>query len=65
MTLTCPTYVRGDVNMDGTVDGDDLTVLAGIIVGTAADTEMSDVNEDGGVTVADLTALVGMIVSGD
>ena len=65
VTLTCPTYVRGDVNMDGTVDAADLTALAGIIVGTAADTEMADVNEDGSVTVADLTALVGMLVSGN
>ncbi|MBQ9646577.1 MAG: hypothetical protein IJV24_09560 [Prevotella sp.] len=65
VTLTCPTYVRGDVNMDGTVDAADLTALAGIIVGTAADTELSDVNEDGGVTIADLTALVGLLVSGN
>lgn len=65
VTLTCPTYVRGDVNMDGTVDAADLTALAGIIVGTAADTEMADVNEDGGVTIADLTALVGLLVGGN
>lgn len=55
-------YVYGDVNMDGTVDGDDKVLLDNLVGGlidysSEFQKRMADVDDDGDVTVKDITAL--------
>lgn len=55
-------YVYGDVNMDGTVDGDDKVLLDNLVGGlidysSEFQKRMADVDDDGDVTVKDRTAL--------
>ena len=57
------TYVRGDVNLDGSVDVSDVTLLVAIILGSEEKSVTSDVNADGAVDVSDVTALVGIILN--
>ena len=65
---TCRHFDLGDMNMDGVVNGDDLTILAEVLVDigaylsshhlTMADlVVIADVNHDGSVTEADLEML--------
>ncbi|MBQ9668529.1 MAG: dockerin type I repeat-containing protein [Prevotella sp.] len=62
VTIACPTYVRGDVNMDGAVNSADVTALTSILLGEQAETELSDVNGDGMVSIADISELIGLLI---
>ena len=61
-----PTFLRGDVNGDGSITIADVTALVNIILGK--DTEgqynraAADVNGDESITIADVTALVNIIL---
>lgn len=60
-------YIYGDVNMDGTVDGDDDVLLDSLVGGlTAYSSEfqkrMADVNNNGYIDVTDCTALEKYLV---
>ena len=57
--------VRGDVNMDGTVDVLDLVRLKKVVSGTAGVTEFSDVGENGVVNQNDLVILRKYLLSGE
>lgn len=63
VTIACPTYVRGDVNMDGAVNSADVTALTSILLGEQAETELSDVNDDGMVSIADISELIGLLLA--
>ena len=56
------TYVRGDVNGDGSVSIADVTTLVNIVLGKGGDSVASDVNGDGSVSIADVTTLVNIVL---
>lgn len=43
------TYLRGDINLDGTVDSEDLEALRKVLSGEAAAEKRHDLNGDGNV----------------
>jgi len=56
-------FLRGDVNGDGSVTIADVTALVNIILGSGTDTyNAADVNEDSTISIADVTALVNLIL---
>lgn len=59
-----PTYKRGDVNLDGSINVADVTALVSIILGSqpAGNVGNGDLNGDGQINVADVTALVSLIL---
>ena len=62
-------YERGDVNMDGTVDVNDVTRLIDVNLGKVVeyDAAAADCNIDGGdgsIDINDITALIARVLSG-
>lgn len=57
-----PDSVRGDLSGDGVVDIEDLTTIAGMILGSKEKNSAADLNGDGVVDVLDLTEIVGIIL---
>lgn len=55
--------VRGDVNNDGLVNNEDLTMLLDIILGNTSvyEPDLADVNEDDKISIADVTALIRIL----
>ncbi|MBQ9555179.1 MAG: agmatine deiminase family protein [Muribaculaceae bacterium] len=59
------TFVRGDVNMDGKVNIDDVTTLIDYLLGTAVSpfsAAAADVDQDSRISIDDVTALIDMIL---
>ena len=57
------TFLRGDVNGDGNVDIQDVTVLIDLLLGGAALPAAADCNEDGSINISDVTALIDMLLA--
>ena len=57
-----PATKKGDVNLDGEVNIQDVTALVNIILGKSEKNAQSDVNEDTEVNIQDVTALVNIIL---
>ena len=60
------THLLGDVNLDGEINMEDVTMLVAYILGKQMDTfseENADVNGDDDITIADVTALVNIVLS--
>ena len=58
--------IKGDVNMDGEVNVNDVTVLINYILGknpSPFDSVAADVNEDTAINVNDVTALINLILN--
>ena len=61
-----PTFLRGDVDMDGSVSIADVTALIDYILShddTGISVEAADCDLDGSVSIADVTALIDFILS--
>jgi iron complex transport system substrate-binding protein len=56
--------IFGNANMDGTIDGDDVAYLEGIIDGTNYDTKLADANCDGQIDEDDITQ-IELIIAGE
>ena len=56
------TYIRGDVNIDGSVDISDVVELVNIILNGLSDNPRADVNEDGSVDISDVVDLVNIVL---
>ena len=54
-----PLRLAGDANLDGQVDGSDVTILAGNWQSTTATWDSGDFNGDGRVDGSDVTILAG------
>ena len=54
---------KGDANGDGVIDVADITAVAGMILGTTAETtKNADANGDGAIDVTDITTIAGIIL---
>jgi len=64
-TVQLESIQMGDVDKNGKVDVDDVTMLARVLLGLASaeeyDANAADVDGENGITLADLTALVNLI----
>ena len=65
-----PAYQRGDVNMDGEIDINDVTRLIDVVLGkdVAYDATAADCNTaagDGGIDINDVTALINRVLTGN
>ena len=59
--------LRGDVNMDGTININDVTVLIDYLLGSEVepfDVEAANCNLDESVGIADVTALIDYLLTG-
>ena len=59
-------YLRGDVNMDGTVNIGDVTALISYILSgntNSIDTENADCNQDTAINIADVTTLISRVLN--
>ena len=56
------TYLRGDVNNNGSVDISDVVELVNIILNSQSGNPRADVNEDGNVDISDVVELVNIIL---
>ena len=59
--------MRGDVNIDGTVDINDVTALINILLTGATDgvdLEAANCNLEGGVDINDVTVLINYLLKG-
>ena len=62
-----PAGKRGDVNMSGTVDVDDITDLIGYVLGdnsTGLDLSAANCDQVGGIDIEDVTALINYVLNG-
>ena len=62
-----PAGKRGDVNMSGTVDVDDITDLIGYVLGdnsTGLDLSAANCDQVGGIDIEDVTALISFVLNG-
>ena len=59
------TYIRGDVNIDGSVDISDVVELVNIILNGLSDNPRADVNEDGSVDISDVVDLVNIVLNNE
>ena len=57
--------LKGDVNIDGLVNGTDVVALTNIILGKSEPTDVADVNGDGVVNGTDYVALVNIVLGKD
>jgi M6 family metalloprotease-like protein len=57
-----PEYELGDVNEDGLVDIDDVTLLIGYVLNGAEYNPAADMNSDNGIDIDDVTALISVIL---
>ena len=60
-------YTLGDVNGDGAVDIDDVTILIQVVLGSQPDVfcpENANCNFEGGIDIDDVTALIGRVLTG-
>ena len=67
--VSAPAYERGDVNMDGNIDINDVTRLIDVVLGkdVAFDETAADCNTavgDGGIDINDVTALITRVLTG-
>ena len=58
-----PTYQRGDVNRDGNVNIQDVTVLINKLLSKAEYDELADCNQDGNINIQDVTVLINYLLS--
>ena len=56
--------IFGNVNMDDTIDEDDIAYIEGIIDGTNEETQLADANYDGQIDEADI-AQIELIILGE
>ena len=63
-----PVTVNGDINGDGIVDVEDLSLLIDVVLGRAANRDNlpgdPDVDGNGAVDVGDVSALIDIIING-
>ena len=58
--------MEGDVNKDGKVNAEDLTILIAIYLGQLDATPYAaDINEDGAITLSDITRFINQYLSGE
>ena len=65
---TTPGYKIGDVNMDGNVNIDDVTILIDYLLSGNADNidaNAADVDQSGNVSIDDVTILIDMLLNGN
>lgn len=64
--VTAKPVTRGDVNMDGNVDINDVTTLIDYLLGSGItiDTVAADLDGDNGITINDVTALIDLLLAG-
>ena len=61
-----PEYITGDVDGNGEVGINDVTVLIDyLLAGGSIDTEAADVNGDNSVSISDVTDLIDILLSGN
>ena len=59
-------FIRGDVNGDGHVDVEDVTMLIAVVLGNASVNPLvADVNFDNNVDIEDVTTLISGVLSGE
>ena len=58
-----PAYQRGDVNRDGNVNIQDVTVLINKLLSHADYDELADCNQDGNINIQDVTILINYLLS--
>ncbi len=59
-----PTYMRGDVNGDGSVNISDVTALIDMLLSGNTNHPSADVNDDNNVNISDVTALIDILLKG-
>ena len=60
------TFLRGDVNGDGSVNISDVTALIDLLLGGGTiSNSAADCNQDGNVNISDVTALIDHLLSGN
>lgn len=67
--LPAPAYIRGDVDNNGVVDINDVTLLIDVVLGkdvefNAYGADCNTETGDGGININDITALIGRVLSG-
>jgi endonuclease I len=64
--VTAKPVTRGDVNMDGNVDINDVTTLIDYLLSNniTIDTVAADLDGDNGITINDVTALIDLLLAG-
>ena len=60
-----PEVLRGDVNLDGTVNIADVTALIDILLTSAAAPDEADCNLDGAVNISDGTTMIDYLLTGN
>ena len=67
VTLLAPAYQTGDVNHDGSIAIEDVTLLIDYLLGSTGSiyTDCADVNADGSISIQDVTALIDFLLSGN
>ncbi len=60
-----PDYIAGDVDGDGRVSIDDVTMLIDLLLSGASSSMASDVDGDGRVSIDDVTTLIDMLLQGN
>ena len=58
------TFIRGDVNGDGSVNISDVTALIDLVLSGVINNPAADCNQDGGISISDVTALIDYVLSG-
>ena len=56
--------MRGDVDVDGKVNIDDVTALINMLLSGNITTNNADVDRDGRVNIDDVTTLIGYLLAG-
>lgn len=62
----CTVFLKGDVNIDATVNVSDLTCLIDMLsddINNASDSPQADINEDGIINIKDLTDLIDLLLA--
>ena len=65
--LEAPEFLRGDVNNNGQVDINDVTVLINFVLSgdsTGVNLEAANTDQQGGVDINDVTALIARVLTG-
>jgi hypothetical protein len=67
VNIVAPSVIRGDVNDNGQVDINDVTVLINFVLSgdsTGVNLEAANTDQQGGVDINDVTALIARVLTG-
>ena len=59
---TNPPLTKGDVNMDGTLDVDDVSLLIKVVLESGEFNEIGDMNNDGEIDIEDISLLINAVL---